>query len=267
MRLRHLATLSAFALISSACILPEGQHASVNLGATLASKFVHRGQTLVDGPVVQPVLDVAAPTVDGGGLHIAVNSNIDLRDDTGQAWFPDGHAGRVTQFEMIGAYRRTVGQVDLEGGVHSYNLPNGTEFPFGERGGTTEIFLNASMEVLEARPYVQWNYDYDEVRGAYYRFGMTEDFDLGGGFALNLDGSLGYASSAQSAWMYGIDESGWADLRGTAEVSYLYDARTVITASINGSMIVDSTIENWLDDDLNIDSDPIWFTIGVAWAL
>jgi hypothetical protein len=32
-------------------------------------------------------------------------------------------------------------------------------------------------------------------------------------------------------------------------------------------MIVDSTIENWLDDDLNIDSDPIWFTIGVAWAL
>jgi hypothetical protein len=267
MRHRHLLSLCGCALAAGGCILPEDQHATVDLGVTLASKFIHRGQTQVDKPVLQPALDVRAPTADGGGVHLGVEANMDLTNDTGSAWFPDGHAGRFTQIEFIGAYQRNLGGVDLEGGVHSYNLPNGLEFPLGERGATTEVFLAASMEVLEARPYLSLHYDFDEVRAGYYRGGITEDFELGNGFRLNLDGSLSYAASSQSAWLYGIDESGWADLRGSAELSYDYDERTVLSFGLHGSTIVDETLRRWFVDDLGFDADPIWVTLSVAWRL
>lgn len=42
----------------------------------------------------------------------------------------------------------------LRGGLHSYNLPNGFEFQNGERGGTTELFVSASTEVLETTSYL-----------------------------------------------------------------------------------------------------------------
>ena len=267
MRRRVIGTMCIASLLTSACILPKDQHADVMFGAQLASKFVHRGQTMVDRPVLQPTLKVTAPTVDGGGIRLQVDGNMDLRNDTGSAWFPDGHAGRFTQIEAVGAYSRTLGPVDLEGGVHGYNLPNGLEFPFGERGGTTEVFISATTHLLEANQYLQLNYDFDEVRGAYMRGGLSEDFDLGAGFALELDGSLAYASEAQSSWMYGLGESGFADLRGMAELSYLFDERTVFTFSLNGSSIVDSKIRRWFVNDLGIDADPVWVTIGVVWTL
>lgn len=267
MRRRHLASLCSLALVTSGCILPKDQHATVNLGADFATKFVHRGQTLVDNPVLQSALDVEAPTTDGGGVKLGVEANMDVRNDTGAAWFPDGHAGKVTQFEMIGSYKRKVGDFDLEAGIHGYNLPNGLEFPFGERGATTELFVTASVEVLETHPYVSWHYDFDEVNAPYTRMGITEDIPLGGSFELNLDGSLAWATSSQSAWMYGLAESGWADLRGTAEVSYLFDERTVLVFSLNGSTIVDSTLRRWFVNDLGIDADPVWVTLGVVWQL
>lgn len=267
MRRRFLGILVAISLLHGACILPKDRRPDVTFGTTLASKFVHRGQTLVDRPVLQPALKITSPTVDGGAMRIGVEANMDLRNNTGAAWFPDGHAGRFTQIELVAAYSRTLGDVDLEVGVHSYNLPNGLEFPLGERGGTNEVFLRAATHVLEADQYVLLHYDFDEVRGAYLRAGLSEDFDLGGGFALNLDGSLGYVSEAQAAWMYGLGESGFADLRGTAELTYLYDERTVLAFGLHGSSITDSVLRRWFASDLGFDADPIWVTLGVVWQL
>lgn len=260
-------TVCVSGLLTSACILPKDKHVDVDLGTTLASKFVHRGQTLVDRPVLQPALAINGPTADGGRIRLGVEGNIDLRNNTGAAWFPDGHAGRFTQIEFVAAYSRNVAGVDLEGGVHSYNLPNGLEFPLGERGATTELFWRISGEVLEARPYALLHYDFDEVRGCYLRAGCEESFDLGGGFELRLDGSLGYVSEAQAAWMYGLGEGGWADLRGTAELTYLFDERTVLSFTLNGSSIMDSTLRRWFTNDIEIDADPVWITLGVVWRL
>jgi len=264
---RHLACLLAPAVLAGGCILPKEQHPTVSFRTLLASKFVHRGQTLVNQPVLQPTLQVDSPTVDGGGMRVLVKANMDLRNNTGAAWFPDGHAGRFTQIEFVGAYSRKLGDVDVEAGIHSYNLPNGLEFPLGERGGTTEVFVTASMEVLEARPYLSLHYDFDEVRASYLRGGITEDFPLGDGWAIDLDGSLGYAASSQSAWMYGLDESGFADLRGSAELSWQYDERTTLAFGLHGSTIVDSTLRRWFVQDLGFDADPIWATLGVTWRL
>lgn len=267
MRCRLFGTLCVSSLLTSACILPKDRHVDADFGTTLASKFVHRGQTLVDRPVLQPSLKLTAPTADGGGMRVQVDANMDLRNNTGAAWFPDGHAGRFTQIEFVGAYSRNLGGIDLEGGVHSYNLPNGLEFPLGERGGTTEVFARATSHLLEADQYVMLHYDFDEVRGAYLRAGLSEDFPLGGGFELNLDGSLGYVSEAQAAWMYGLGESGFADLRGSAELTYLYDERTVLSFGLHGSSIQDSTLRRWFVNDIKIDADPVWVSLSVVWRL
>lgn len=264
MHRRVVGSLALVSLTAAGCIVPENTKPDVGFGATFATKFVHRGMTLVDNPVVQPKLAVAIPTVNGDRIGLDVEASMDLRNDTGDAWFPDGHAGRFTQIEMQASYQRQLGPVTLRGGLHGYNLPNGLEFPNGERGSTSEVFLLASTEVLEATPYVSVHYDYDEVRGAYYRGGISEDIPIGKDLKIDLDGSLGYVSEAQGSWMYGLGEAGFADLRGEIVLKWQYDPRTVLSAGVHGSMIVDNTIDSWFSD-LGIDDDPIWFSLGVAW--
>lgn len=273
----HRRLVGSFVLVAfcaAGCIVPKDAKPDVALGATFATKFVFRGMTLVDNPVIQPKLGVAIPVVTGDRITVQGEASMDLRNDTGGAWFPDGHAGRFTQIDFDVGYQKTLGDVTFVGGVHSYNLPNGLEFPNGERGSTSEVYLVATAEVLEANPYLEIHYDFDEVRGGYYRGGIREDIPLTSEMVegtkrpkwlLALDGSLGYVSEAQGSWMYGLGEAGFADLRGEMVVKYAYDARTQISAGVHGSLIVDNTIDSWFSD-LRIDDDPIWFTLGVAWA-
>jgi hypothetical protein len=272
----HRRVIGSFALISFAaagCIVPKDQKPTVALGGEFATKFVHRGMTLVDNPVIQPELGVLLPIENGDTIRVRTMANIDLRNDTGDAWFPDGHAGRATQIEAQVGYAKQFGDVSLFAGVHSYNLPNGTEFVNGERGGTTEVFLVASANVLEATPYFEIHYDYDEVRGAYYRGGISEDIPIGSEkepdsqrprWSIALDGSLGYVSEAQSSWMYGFDQAGLADLRGEIVLRYQFDGRTRLSIGAHGSAIWDDDIDDWFRQ-LGIDDDPIWFTAGVQW--
>ena len=266
--------VASFVLVSvgaGACIVPDDAKPQVGAGAQVATRFVQRGMTLVDAPVLQPKLAVGLPTRGDGRLGLDVDGNVDLRNDTGDAWFPDGHAGRFTLIETVASWQRQVGAAAVQVGVHNYTLPNGLEFVTGspagtERGSTSEVFAIASFDVLEATPYVALHYDFDEVRGGYYRGGIREGIPLGGAWSLALDGSLGYASEAQAAWMYGTTGlAGLADLRGEAVVNWQYDVRTALRAGMHGSLIVDNGIDDWFAE-IGIDSDPIWFTLGVAWS-
>ena len=265
MQARVAGSLALVSLTATGCLVPENTKADVAFGATLATRFVHRGMTLVDEPVLQPRLAVGLPTVTGDRIALDAEASMDLSNDTGDAWFPDGHAGRFTQIEFAASYQRDFDPLTVRAGVHSYNLPNGLEFPNGERGGTTEVFVLVSADVLEATPYVGIHYDFDEVRGGYYRAGVAEDIPLGENLALGLDGSIGYVSEAQGSWMYGLGEAGFADLRGELVLKWKVEPRTELRGGVHGSMIVDSTIDEWFRE-LGIDDDPIWFTAGVAWT-
>jgi len=267
MNRRVAGLLIVVSFAATGCFVPKDATPGVALGSTFATKFVHRGMTQVDGPVLQPRLAVTLPTVDEGTLSFNAAGNVDLTNDTGDAWFPNGHAGRFSEIDLFASYSRQLNDTfRIAGGVFNYNLPNGLEFPNGERGATSEVFVILSADVLETQPYIEWHYDFDEVRAAYYRAGITESFDLGEQWKLVLDGSLGYATSAQSQWLYGLDTSAFADLRGKAEVQWMYDERTQLVASVNGSAIMDSELDRWFNDVRVFDDDPIWFTLGVNWA-
>ncbi|MCA8949948.1 MAG: hypothetical protein KDE27_10630 [Planctomycetes bacterium] len=263
---RHLSPSCLALLLCPACFVPQDSRPQVDIGATFASKFVHRGMTMVARPVLQPRLDVALPTtVEDGTLLVRTFANMNLENGVGSAWFPQGHAGRFTQIEYIGAWEQKLGAFDVQTGIHSYNVPNGLEFPNGERGGTTEVFATVSANVLETKPFLSLHYDFDEVRSTYLRGGISEDFELADGLTLNVLGWLGYARAGQSAWMYGIDRTGLADLAGSIELGYVYDERTTFDCGLHGSLIVDSTIQDWFGQ-LGIDDSPWWVTLGVNWA-
>lgn len=263
---RCLTVLSSlFCLPLAGCLVPKDSQPQVDIGLAIDSKAVHRGMTLVDKEVLRPNLGVTFDSVTGGNFGVATEGIVELHNDPGDAWFPAGHAGRFTQIEMIADYEHRFGWLGLRGGIHSYNLPNGTEFAIGERGGTNELFLLTSVDVLGMTVYGSLHHDFDEVKDHYLRGGAAEEFDLGGGFTATLDGSIGYAGADQSAWMYGIETSGYADLRGRAELGWQFDDRTRITASANASYMVDQALQSWFDD-LGIDREVLWFSLGVGWT-
>jgi hypothetical protein len=256
------------------CIVPEDASPGVSLGGDLATKFVFRGMTQSENGVFQPRLAVSLPTVTEDSVRLVAKGNMDLSDDNGDAWFPRGHAGKFSQIDFIGSYTRRLGDsFAVEAGLFNYNLPNGLEFandgqggPGEERGATSEVFVRVSGDVLGATPYVSWHYDFDEVRGAYYRAGVTETFEINDNWGVILDGSLGYVSSAQADWLYDLSESGLADLRGKAELYWFYDDRTRVAGAVHGSAMMNSTLDRWFNDVGVPDDDPIWFSVGVTWA-
>ncbi len=275
MNRRVVTLLCVVSVTATGCFIPDGAVANVRLGGEVATKFVHRGMVNVDKPVFQPTIAMSLPTKNGDSISVTTRGNMDLRNDNGKAWFPNGHAGRFSEIDFIATYSHQLTDIiNIRGGLFSYTLPNGQEFPKirdgsgpgEERGGTNEVFLVASANVLETTPYVSWHYDFDEVRSAYYRLGITESFKINDQWNIVVDGSLGYAASGQADWLYDLDESGWADLRGFAKVNYLYDDRTTITAGVHGSTLVNSTLRDWSTNIGEIDSDPIWFSLGVNWS-
>jgi hypothetical protein len=273
MNCRVAALLFIVSVTATGCFIPEDANANVRLGSEFGTKFVHRGMTQVDAPVLQPTLGVTLPTVTGDSINVTTRANMDLQNDNGNAWFPNGHGGRFSEIDFIASYNMKLTEdINVNAGVFNYNLPNGREFnldgkggPGEERGSTSEVFVTVSGNVLDATPYISWHYDFDEVRGAYYRAGITETFQINDTWSVVVDGSIGYASSAQADWMYDLDESGWADLRGFVKVNYAYDARTTLTAGLHGSMMTSSTLDSWFNDVGVFDDDPIWFTLGVNW--
>ena len=276
--------LCLISLTATGCIIPDDAAPSVALSSVLATKFVHRGMTQSENGVMQPKLAVGLPTTSGDSVTLTAQGNMDLSDDNGDAWFPRGHGGRFSEIDFVGAYTHRfedvsvfswlqLGAPTVTGGLFNYNLPNGLEFatdgqggPGEERGATSEVFVRVDAELFGARPYLSWHYDIDEVRGAYYRAGVTESFPINDDWVLVLDGSLGYAGSAQADWLYDLAQSRIADLRGKAEVVWLYDDRTSITGGIHGSAMMDSTLDQWFVDVGVPDDDPIWFSLGVTWS-
>ena len=82
---------------------------------------------------------------------------------------------------------------------------------------------------------------------------------------LELAGHMGYSSSGQSFWNYGVRNSGWADLQGSVTLLYNMDAHTTLGTSLTGSTIMDSGIEDWFNV-LGLPEDNLWVGMFVNWV-
>ncbi|MEM7201267.1 MAG: hypothetical protein AAF628_13430 [Planctomycetota bacterium] len=255
------------------CIVSETEVPTTSVGVEVADKFLHRGMPNNRNWVAQGNLGLGLPTTwDDGLIDVQAFGNLDLRDRTGAAWFPNGHGGRFTQIDFITAYTHDFGEdaagLVVTAGAHNYNLPNGESFPNGPRSSTNEVFVRTSVELLEQislRPQVELRYDFDQADGFYGRASLGAAIPLPSDLTLGLEGGLGYSSRGQSWWNYGVREAGFADLRGTVSLSYQFDAQTVITAHFDASTIVDDGIQDWFNV-ISIPEENLWGGIGVQWT-
>lgn len=261
-----LAAVCAVLPFAAGCaVVPEDAQAKIHASAEIADKFVHRGMPQNRNGVLQGTLDTTLPTKGGDSLTIGTFANVDLQDSTGAAWFPGGHAGRVSQFELTGTWAHTFEDgVALAAGLHNYNVPFGESFPQGPRESTNELFVNVAADVLGARPELQFRHDFDQAEGSYLRLGVNEEFELAEAWLLELRSHIAWSSAAQSSWNYGIADSGLADAEIAAVVTWTLDKHTTIGASAHASTLLDSGIRDWLDL-VGIPETNYWLTLFVNW--
>jgi hypothetical protein len=213
----------------------ETQGPSVNADVTIASKYVWRGLTLTDDPVLQPSL-----TVDYKALSLNLWGNTDLTD-------VNGTPGEMNELDYTLSYSFSVNKVNLTLGVIQYTFPHTAFEP------TTEIYGSAGLGMLLS-PTVTLYYDSDEVGGLYGTLGLSHSFSLGevyGGISpsLDLSGSIGYATSSWNEGYYGVNDSGLVDLLLTAVLAIPIDEHLSIGPFISFSQVVDSDLQDAVADD------------------
>lgn len=266
LRLFRAAALALLTVIGVAgCIVPEGAIPAVDLSAVVATQYMHRGMVQVNDEVVQGEMRAHLPTTDGGTLTAIAFGNVNLNDDIGDSWFPDGKGGRVTETELGVSYSRELGPVSLTAGVLSYILPDGREFPNGVRGSTTEVFGTVAGELLGFQPAITVHYDGDEVDGFYFNGSVRRPFSISDRFRADLGVSLGYSTRDEADWTYGIETAGFSDLKGEARLFYDHNDNTTFMLGVAGSTIVDDKIEDWFEV-IDIESDNVWVFLGILWS-
>jgi hypothetical protein len=265
---RHLRALPLvlLPLISlSGCLVAPGTRPGVHIDSFLMTKYIHRGQVEVNDPVVQGNANIDLPTKDGGTLSLGALGNVNLRNKNGGGWFPDGKAGKFTEVDLSASYSRQVAGIDVRGGVETYVLPDGPEFPFGVRGTTTEVFGAIGKDLAGFYPQFTMHYDWDEVDGYYLESSLSRDFKLFEKLTAEASVGLGYSDKDHSDWTYGIAESGLADGRGSVTLFYDYDESTTFQLGVAYSTIIDKDLRDWFDI-IDIEPDNFWITFGVGWS-
>ncbi|MEM7517194.1 MAG: hypothetical protein AAF368_09760 [Planctomycetota bacterium] len=240
------------------------------MSADLASQFNFRGMPNNERGVLQASTDVVLPTkVETGALAFKAWANIDLSNSTGDAWFPDGHAGEPSQIDLHASYSETYRGFDVAFGLVSYALQNPDDFvlaPSGERGETKEFFASASREIAyDLVPSLTLHWDFDEAEGIYLNAALFRQFPINEKFVADANLSVGWSDENQSDWTYGLEESGIADVRLRGGLSYFLDRHTTLRSTLNFSTVVDSDLDDWFDL-IGVDSDNLWLTLGATWS-
>lgn len=259
-------------LVATGCIVTEDATVGLRTEASVATAFVHRGMTMNEKGVAQGNATLDLPTKGREGvLNVIAFGNVDLQDDTGDAWFPDGHAGKLTEIDFTAAYSEFFDDVLVTAGYTSYVLPNGTEFVFSpagsERGETKELFLRAETDFRGFSPYGILHVDIDEANGFYLRVGALKSHQ----FKEKLWGDFELAIAANddnhAEWTYGVPDGGGglSDVLLSGRLNYQYDDRSTFFGMLGLSQIIGSDIDDWMDL-IGIESNAVWLALGTTWT-
>ncbi|MFN0057182.1 MAG: hypothetical protein ACKVX7_01880 [Planctomycetota bacterium] len=252
----------------SGCLIPEGTTPVARINTQFASQYNHRGMVENERGVWQSELRTDLADRFGGAVQFGAWGNLDLGDSVGDAWFPKGHGGKFTEVDLTAAYARQVGGFDLRGGVISYVLPDGSEFPNGVRGTTTEVFGVVGHEIpFGLYPSFRADIDWDEVDGYYLNTAIERALALPPIDPVRalVKLSLGYSDDNHSDWTYGLDESGFSDLRAAGTLFYDYNANTTFSLGLAASTILDDDLRDWFEL-IDISPDNVWITTGVGFT-
>lgn len=214
----------------------ESKGIGVDVTLDFNSKYIWRGQNLVDDWVLQPG---ASTTI--GGFTFGIWGNVDMTNENGEEW-------EFTEIDYSidysGSLTDTIG---YSLGYIYYEFPNAG-------GDTYEFYGGLSFDTFLS-PSVTWYYDADEVEGSYVSFAighsieeiakLSEDTPVGMEIGLNI----GWADSDYNAAYWDVADDGFNDM--TLSVGFPMEfGGWSVSPSINYVKLLDSDIRSAGDDDI-----------------
>ena len=192
-------------LMSNQAIKAEDE-VSTGVSADYFSKYVWRGQNLVDDWVLQPGAYVGYK-----GVTASFWGNLDLTNE-------NGDQGEFSEIDLTLDYSGHVPGIDLLS--YSLGLINYI-FPASSTDDTWELYWGFGLDV-PASPSVTVYHDVDEADGTYVSFGIGHSFEniieleSDAGIGLDLSASLGWGSGSYNKFYWGPDSEELNDLVLTA---------------------------------------------------
>jgi hypothetical protein len=212
-----------FAMLMSNRVLKAENELSAGASADFFSKYVWRGQNLVDDWVLQPGAYVSYKN-----MTASFWGNLDLTDE-------NGNNGEFSEIDLTLDYTGQVPGADFLSyslGVINYDFPIN-----GGADDTWEIYWGFGLDAF-ASPSVTVYHDVDEVDGTYVSFGVGHSFeniielDSNVGLGLDLSAGIGWGSSSYNKSYWGSDKSELNDLVLSAAFPFEV-AGFAVTPSVN----------------------------------
>ena len=193
LRLRRCGYLFGIAAVLGIAT-PAVAQTSVGWDLGLYSKYVWRGLSLTNKPVLQPDLWVSVPvgsvalTV-GGWANIEpvkYNKTNDISEGGGAAG-PD-----LTEFDWWADLSKTFGLATVTVGATGYVYPN--DFGLTKTSNTIEIYGKLGIDFPVLSPQINAYYDVDKVKGLYLEGSVSHSIPLSPAFSLTLGALAGYSA-------------------------------------------------------------------------
>lgn len=200
-------------------------------GITFETKYIWRGQKIVDDFVLQPEASISKY-----GLALSWWGNFSTANS---------HQGRWTEHDYTIDYSSNIGEVrkylnaddGTMGFINSVGFSAGHIFYiFPESSGknfhSEEFYFGVSYDCL-LQPFATWYIDYARGSGSYIEFGVAPSVDLGNGVEFAAGVTAGYNAGQ---WGYGYK---FAPVLFSAEISVPILKYFTVTPNINYSLAVD----------------------------
>jgi hypothetical protein len=227
-----------------------GDEVSFGVGADLFSKYVWRGQNVVDDSVLQPSASIGYK-----GLTGSIWGNVDLTGDLVDSW-------EFSEVDYVVDYSNTFPGQETFGysvGFIYYDFPN-TGWD-----ATSEFYGGLSADV-PLSPAVTWFYDFDEAEGSYIQFSIGHTVEKIASWGeesscdLELGASVAYATDGYNDFYFGVDDGALNDLTLSAGVPFTFGSLT-IKPSIAYSTMIDGDVR-----EATGKSDNFWGGIGASYS-
>jgi hypothetical protein len=212
---------------------------TVDFDVTFNSKYVWRGQLLVDDWVAQPSVNVGL-----GNFTFNVWGNYELTDE-------NESDKKFTEIDLTLDYTFQIGKFSIPVGLIHYMFPN-TEFD-----ATTEIYAGVSYDWIVS-PSLTIYQDLDAAAGGtYVNFAASYSYAIpnmpeGVSVGIDLGAGISYATSDYNNYYYGVDESHWTDFAASLAVPIgFHDGMFTITPAVTHTFLVDGQIKDTTEDDTN----------------
>jgi hypothetical protein len=256
---RTTASLLAPLALAACANIRGTERSTASTSQIAASAHWFRGTPLSLEPVTQADLSVNTPLANGAIFSLVTWYSAQLTNKTGDAIFPDGQGGEITELDLVANYAQNLRGVDVSIGGIAYTYPE-------VRPSTREAYLGGSVDALGLSHAVTAYYDVDRCDDFYLQYQAAHTLGIDEHWNAALALLLGYMSDGQAEFYFGRKKAGLSDLLLSGTLTYQFDENTTFFLKGSGVTVPDDELAESLDQN-GFDDSGLWFTLGAAWGL